>query len=235
MGLVMVMGLFIQGYYASSAVADEKPELKGRVFDSEGNVLQGASVFLYDTHDIRRPVDLVSPQTDTDGRFRMLVPPGKYWAVARYKRSGRYGLGPLMTGDKFSGDPVEIELSPGEEFTLDFTVLEITEFARLKMKIREDTLKIQGRILNEAGIPVPMAYAIAHRVEKVSAMPDYLSAWTDNDGEYILYLPNGTYYMGASTKFPPDKGFLLDIKHVLEKDLKELDMVIQSAQDKKDD
>jgi hypothetical protein len=50
----------------------------------------------------------------------------------------------------------------GEEQMVDFIAMDIMEFARQK-KNRADCIRIKGRLVDEQGRPVRMAYAIANR------------------------------------------------------------------------
>ncbi|MBI5203474.1 MAG: carboxypeptidase regulatory-like domain-containing protein [Nitrospirae bacterium] len=192
--------------FVTAAPAGEKSILKGRVLDMGEKAVEAARIFVYNSPEIRRPSDFISANTDKDGRFHMFLPPGKYWAVARLKKTEGYG--PLMPGDKHSGEAKEIVIAPGMEFEMDFTVSDLKEASRMKKRIKENYFKINGRIINEKGLPVRMAYVFANRNEKVSGVPDYLSAWTDEDGHYTLYLPKGRYYMGAAVTFPPGQNSL---------------------------
>lgn len=226
---VLITSQFIFSFFLLlPAFAEQKAVLKGRILDMEGKALKGASVFIYDSSETKRAVDLVSAQTGEDGFFRVALPSGRFWAIARIKAGGRYGLGPLMPGDKFSGEPMEIELAPGEERVVDFVVMDIMEFSRQKKKISSDYIRIKGRITDEKGQPVRMAYAFANMQEKSPKIPDYLSAWTDDEGQYTLYLPRGEYYVGYATAFPPDENYMTDRTVVAETDKAEIDIVIKT-------
>lgn len=226
---ILIIAQFIFScLFLQAAFAEQKPVLTGRVIDKDGTALQGALVFIYDSPDIRRPVDLVSSQTGEDGLFRMELPAGSYWVVARRKVAGRFGLGPLMPGNKFSGEPTEITVANGQELTIDFTVLDIMEFARQKKKVREDCVRIKGRLVDENGRPVSMAYAMANTQEKAPAIPDYVSGWTDEDGYFTLYLPGGKYYLGYATAFPPGKKYVMDRTVAAQKDTADIEIVVRS-------
>jgi len=206
-------------------MAEEKSVLKGRVLDIEEKPVESAEIFIYNSPDVRRPADFMSARTDKEGRFSVDLPIGKYWAVARL-RKGTERYGPLMPGDKHSGEPVEIYLTPNSEIEKDFTVVDIREVTRLKKKIREDYIKIKGRILDKNSSPVKMVYAIANKNKVITGMPDYLSAWTDDEGYYTLYIPRGKYYIGYATAFPPAKDYNINREVVFEADKIDLDIII---------
>lgn len=210
-------------------MAEEKSVLKGRVLDTEEKPVEGAEIFIYNSPDVRRPADFMSARTDKEGLFSVVLPIGKYWAVARL-RKGTERYGPLMPGDKHSGEPVEIDITPNSEIEKDFTVVDIREVTRLKKKIREDYIKIKGRILDKNGFPVKMVYAIANKNKVIAEMPDYLSAWTDDEGYYTLYIPRGKYYIGYATVFPPAKDYNINREVVLEADKIDLDIIINSGE-----
>ena len=121
---------------AGEVSALEKAVLTGQVFDIKGNTVEGAEIFVYGTFDTRRPADFISARTDDEGRFQMNLPLNTYWVVARTRQGEKYG--PLMPGDRHSGEPVEIELDHAGEFIQDFSVMDIIDAARLMKKIRED-------------------------------------------------------------------------------------------------
>ncbi len=191
--------------FPARALCGETSVLSGRILDVSGNPVEGAKVFVYDGKDIRRPADFISAQTDKDGRFRMVLPAGAYWPVARLKKSGEYG--PLMPGDKHSGEPEGVTIAAGAGLVMDFIVADLREAARAKTKVRPDNFKIQGRIIDQNGSAKMDAYAFANSSDGVSGMPDYLSAWVDEEGRYTLYLPGGRFFMGAASQFPSAHGY----------------------------
>ncbi|OGW37076.1 MAG: hypothetical protein A2Y97_01685 [Nitrospirae bacterium RBG_13_39_12] len=223
-----ITAVFLSFFFFIAANAEEKSILKGRVLDIKENPVENAEIFIYDSPDVRRPADFISPKTDKDGHFNVILPSGIYWAVARLRSEEKYG--PLMPGDKHSGDPVEIELSPGKELEKDFTVVDIKEVVRLSKKTSEDYIKIKGLILDKNGSPVKMAYAIANKNRDAAEIPDYISAWTDYRGDYTIYLPPGKYYIGAARVFPPGLNFTINNEVVLDADKTDLDIVIDNAE-----
>ncbi len=211
----------ILAFDCSMARADQSV-LKGRISDVEGRAIEGARLFVYDSPAVRRPADFICGLTGKDGLFRLVLPPGKYWAVARIKKTEGYG--PLMPGDKHSGEPAEIDLAAGREVNQDFIVADIREVRRIKTKDREGPVKITGRVLDEKGSPVAKGYAVANRTEKISGIPDYVSAWVDAEGRYALYLPPGKYYLGIAATFPPDQPLSLKGPVMLNADRSNLDI-----------
>ena len=178
--------------------------LKGRILDTGAKPVEGGEVFVYDSVLTRRPADFISPKTDGQGLYRIVIPTGKYWVVARVRSGARYG--PLMSGGKHSGEAVEVEATPGGELLLDFTVADVREMARDQHKTGEGYRKVGGRIVDRDGRPVRGAYAFARREHNGAWLPDYISPVDDEDGRYTLFLPSGRYCLGGSTTYPPEDG-----------------------------
>jgi hypothetical protein len=215
--------------FPATALAEEKSIFKGRVMDTEEKPVEGVEIYIYNSPDVKRPAEYLSSKTDKDGHFQIVLPTGKYWVVARLRKGEKYG--PLMPGDKHSGDPVEIELTSNKEFEKDFIVADIRESLRAKQKIREDYFKIKGRILDKNGLPVKMVYAIANKSKVIigKPIPDYVSTWTDEEGYYTLYLPKGKYYIGYAIKFPPgQKYYFLNKEVFFDSDKSDLDIITNS-------
>ena len=210
----------------TETVPSERSVFKGIVNDVNGMVAGGANIYIYNSPDVRRPADFIV-RTGKDGRFRIELPSGKFWTVARLKKSDGYG--PLMAGDKHSGEPVEMALDPGTELEVDFTIKDLNDATRLIRKTREDIIKVEGRIIDINGRPVSMAYTIASRTEKAVVIPDYLSSWTDAAGRYVLYLPRGKYHLGYAFKFPPGQNYIKVGEMLFEANRSDLDIVSNSA------
>jgi hypothetical protein len=224
--LVLLFLLLLPAVSLNSAdvSAGENATLTGRIRNVDGKPVEGAEVFIYSSAQVRRTADFISSPSDTEGRYTIFLPAGTYWCVARWRKGGAR-FGPLMPGDKHSGEPMEIEVSRGAS-PADFTVADLKEAAALiKKKTREDYLKIRGRILDRDGKPAQGAYAIASTTRSVSEIPDYLSPWTDETGSYTLYLPRGKYYFGASARFPPGSRTAFARELLLEGDKDDLDII----------
>jgi hypothetical protein len=185
---------------AFQAFALETHLLKAKASDIEGRPMEGAKLFLYDSPNVRRPAEFISSLSDRAGQVQIDLPPGKYWVVARFKSDGKYG--PLMPGDKHSGEPLEVDLTAGG-VDADFVVADIRELGQKKRASATDALRLKGRVVDTQGAPVAQAFVFANRSKEFSELPDFISAWTGDDGQYEVYLPPGaTYYVGVSRQFP---------------------------------
>ncbi len=220
--------LLVPVYPAASA--GDASVFKGKVSDVDGRAVEGARIFVYGAPEVRRSADFISAPTDKDGLFRMVLPPGKFWSIARLKKGEDYG--PLMPGDKHSGEPVEIELASGSEVSMDFTVADLKEAQKKRTREREGAAKISGKIVDENGAPVRGAYAFANRSETVSGIPDYLSAWVDDEGRFALYLPRGKYCLGGAIMFPPGQSYVLQGEMTFDGDKSGVTIVLTSRKNR---
>ena len=173
--------------------------LNGRVVDASGNPVEDAEVFAYDSATTRRPADFISARTGKDGTFSLSLPRGKYWTVARVRKGEKYG--PLLPGDRHSGEPAEVEPGSGPELKKDFVVADIREVAQNRQKTREDYFRLSGRIVDRSGKAVKNAYVCVSGEDDI---PAFISRWTDESGEYSLYLPPGKHSVRAAAQFPPE-------------------------------
>lgn len=190
--------------------------LKGTVLGMDGEPVAGAEIFLYRTPETRRPADYITSRTGLDGQFHISVSPGTYWAVARVRSGEMYG--PLVEGDKHSGEPEEVTIHSDEELALDFTVLSLREAARRVKRIREKYLRLSGRMVSLQGEPLRDVYVFANRISEVGEFPDYISAWTSDDGVFSLTLPKGRYYIGYASEFPTGGNYSISGEVVMESD-----------------
>lgn len=222
----MLAFVFILAAAAPSVQGEDKPLIRSTVVDMEGNPMPGAYIFFYDSADTKRAVDLVSPVTDQNGYCEKAVPPGTYWVVARLKREGDFDMGPLMIEDKVSAYPEEIEVVPGQKLDLTFTVMDLLDTVRTSTKKREDLSRIAGRVMNGNGEPVKKVFVFANRHDKAVLMPRYFSAWTGEDGQYTLYMPQGKYFLGVSASFAPDLKYTASTPITVEGDIAEENLVV---------
>jgi len=216
--------LLPQTFGEDFAIAFETGLFSGQVVDVGKLPVQGAEIFIYTTTNVRGPADYISAPTDKDGSFRISLPPGVYWAVAR-ARQGEAEVGPLMPNDRHSGEPLEIEITTGETLQENFTVMNLKESAQLIQKIDAAYAKIQGRILAKDGQPIKNAYAYAFQEGATTEIPTFLSTWTDSSGTYTLFLPPGTYYLGMATEFPPTTNVKKNTKMLIKKDMIGVDLI----------
>ncbi len=206
----------------SSLCAEESAQLKGTIIDVEGSPVQGAMLYVYNSPDVRRTAEFIS-LSDKDGQFSIKVPAGKYWLIARVKKGEDYG--PLMPGDRHSGDPVEIELVPAGKEEMDFVVADLKDAIRMKREAMDRPFKITGRIIDKNGDPLANVYAIANKSREITRFPDYISAWADDKGRFTLFIPEGKYYLGGAEEFPPGGRYFISQEISADADKSGIDIV----------
>ncbi|MDW7774486.1 MAG: carboxypeptidase-like regulatory domain-containing protein [Desulfobulbaceae bacterium] len=188
---------------AGNGRAEERSVFSGHIVDVAGDPVPGAEVFIYSSDNVRQAPDYIAPPTDERGEFRVILPPGRYWTVARL-RQDREKFGPLLPTDKHSGPPLEVDILSGEQTEEVFTVADLQETSRLAVKFDTSFARVEGIIRNSEGQPVANGYVYANREKNFKKIPDFVSAWTDGSGRYTLFLPPGTYYLGPAREFPPE-------------------------------
>jgi hypothetical protein len=180
-------------------LAEENITISGRISSIGGEPVAGAEVYLYSSANTRKPADYISQKSSPAGSYRMIVPKADYRAIARIKKGERYG--PLMPGDRHSGEPVKVVPDDGKELTLDFTVADMQELAQRQEKDRGELGEIYGTV-SATGSSIASIYVYA-RTGRISAtMPEYYSGWVAADGKFSLKLPPGRYFLGTATEFP---------------------------------
>ena len=184
----------------NSGAAADNMVISGRITDLDGKPVAGAEVYFYTSGNTRKPADFISPKATTDGDYRITLPKAGYLAIARLKKGERFG--PLMPGDRHSGEPALIKPDDESEITLNFTVADMQELAQRRDKGREELAEVGGR-LESGGKPVAAAYAYARIGRLTATLPEYFSNWTGSDGQYRIMLPPGRYFIGTATEFPP--------------------------------
>jgi hypothetical protein len=187
-------------FFMSAVALGENRALQGVIKDESGKPVSGAELYLYDSLKTRRPADFISAKTGPDGRYFMNVPSGVYWGVARVRHGVQYG--PLLSGDLHSGEPREIILTEANP-EHSFTVADIRETSRAKEKSRSDISRVNGTIRDQFGQPVSSATVYVWSDPFSERIADFISSWSEDDGEYSLYLLPGRYRVMATQTFPP--------------------------------
>ena len=133
------------------------------------------------------------------GDFRLNLPPGDYYLLARKRMQGGQ-FGPIEIGDYFNyyfGNPVHIEEGQLHE-------IKVETVTRLSM-LEEDVVDLQGisgQVVDAAGKPRAGLYVFAYRQVEMTGNPDFFSAPTGLDGHFKISLPDsGPYYLLARQAF----------------------------------
>jgi len=134
------------------------------------------------------------------GTFRLRLPPGEYWLMARKRaRGGRYG--PIEIGDYFNayyGNPVRIEAGQVRRIKLET----ITRLSMLEEGDAPPFRGVRGVIDGPDGRPAAGLHVFAYRKPAMTGTPAFFSAATGADGRFELSLPGaGPYYLLAREAF----------------------------------
>ena len=133
------------------------------------------------------------------GKFRINLPPGDYYLLARKRaRGGQFG--PIEQGDYYNyyyGNPVHVSAGEARE-----TQIEMLE--RLAMLEEEvvDFRGVRGLIVDASGKAQSGLYVFAYRTAEMAGTPDLFSEPSGLDGRFNLALPDaGPYYLLARQAF----------------------------------
>jgi hypothetical protein len=195
-------------------IACEKKPQKSTITGTVYQTMPSFYVYVYkENMDLKGPA-FAETISDKDGNFSIQLPPGKYFLVARMRRSGDIA-GPIEVGD-FKSEvigPIKIE-EDGKILKQDIKVFKKTGESKdiaIKENKSETKTGISGTIYNSEGKPVAGARVHVYDHVQMSERPKFVSSPTGPDGKYIIYLPKGgTYYLAARDKFggPPKVGDL---------------------------
>lgn len=165
----------------------------------QGEPLEKAYLYVYKdpSKHFKGPGYFIQPVARGD--FRLNLPPGDYYLLARKRMQGGQ-FGPIEIGDYFNyyfGNPVHIEAGQVQE-------IKIETVTRLSM-LEEEVVDLQGlsgRVVNAAGVPQAGLYVFAYRTPAMTGNPDFFSSPTGADGTFTITLPDsGPYYLLARQAF----------------------------------
>lgn len=186
-----------------SVVDQGRTGIKGQAFLKEtGDPVAGAYVNIYPNSftNLLGPSQFLSRPTDADGRYQLDMPPGTYYIVARKRISGQ-PTGPLSQGDFYSEHQrVVTTVTPGRVAVVNLSMVSMKApmfFKKVQVQNATDT-GIRGTIVDQQGQPVPGGFAMAYVNNNLQRLPDYASTLSDENGQFVLYLPHGgTFYLAA--------------------------------------
>jgi hypothetical protein len=157
-------------------------------------------------------------KVDENGKFKAVLPEGKYYMGASKKLSGE-PLGPPQDGDFFfisqdeKGNPKLHAVRKNEVIDMGI-ISEAVPFSK-KTLVREGITSIEGTILNEKGKPVEGIIVFAFSTPTMVGRPLFVSYRSDKDGKYLLRLhAGGTYYLKARVNYeggPPSADQIMGV------------------------
>lgn len=174
--------------------------------------VENVCVYVYkEGSDLRRSPYVISEPTGIDGEFRLELPDGSYFFVARKRVSGNQS-GPVQQGDIKSEviGPITVKNGDPVVLSIDCFIKQGDEKAVSTLPEMSKT-GISGTIYDADGNPVEGVRVHVYTYVQMAERPKFVSVKTGPDGKYIIYLPQGgTYYMAARDEFggPPKIGDL---------------------------
>ncbi|GAB4178075.1 MAG: hypothetical protein Tsb0017_17700 [Geothermobacteraceae bacterium] len=164
-----------------------------------GTLLRGneplaqASVEIYLKADKDRSVQpFAVGSTDDEGRYRIDLPPGRYFIIGK-KRTETADGRPLMLMAECPANPVQVDRG-----LLQVAPFGLREMGRDGQLVPEPGTGLDGRVVFEgAGVEHAFVYVYTDR-ELNSVGPGYGAAVeTGSDGAFHLDLPSGTFWLAA--------------------------------------
>lgn len=180
-----------------------KTGIRGHVYiKSTGEALSGSYVNIYPdaVTNLLGPSQFMSIPTDTQGNFQIDVPAGVYYVVARKRLSGQ-PTGPLSPGDYYSEHQrlvTKVETGKLVAVDLPVVVMKAPMFFNSRQTDQQTSTGFKGVLVDQSGQPVRGGFAMAYADQEMKRLPDFISTLSDEQGRFVLYLPEGgTYYLGA--------------------------------------
>ena len=189
-------------------VALPETGVRGRLL-AEGEPVAAATVYVYteNASGLMGPSYGESVQSDATGRFQMNLPAGRFFFAAR-KRSDGSRMGAPAADDLngvYPANPIEVSAGAYTELP-DLILTPVDASVRAERladgKFNTTPTWFSGRVVNQDGRPVQDIYVFAYLDSRMVGKPTYISAASDAQGFYRLYLgTGGTYYLGARSTF----------------------------------
>ena len=225
--IAMIASLIILLLFSIAFTAEERPpaaEVKtgaitGTIMITGAGPLKDGQVMLYDAAAGPPPMPFkyertpdIAKELNAEGRFKIELPPGKYYLGAIKRLSGER-IGPPQTGDYVfrsldeKGNPKEYLIQAGS--VLDIGTVSAAPLKPERLLSHAVTTSIEGFVKGKGGKPVADAVVAAFVTPAMQGKPLFVSEKTGKDGKYVLRVPPGTYYLRARNVFasgPPQEG-----------------------------
>ena len=172
--------------------------LQGRI-SYQGEPLEQSYLYIYQDYqkNFKGPAYFIQPVAR--GNFRLSLPPGEYYVLARKRaRGGQFG--PIEIDDNFNyyyGNPVQIKAGEVQQ-------IELETIKRLAMLEEEEQAfqGVTGRVVGPEGQGVAGLRVFAYQDQQMSGMPRFFSPATDENGYFQLQIPEfGSYHLLARKSF----------------------------------
>ncbi len=172
--------------------------LQGRI-SYQGEPLEQSYLYIYQDYqkNFKGPAYFIQPVAK--GNFRLSLPPGEYYVLARKRaRGGQFG--PIEIDDYFNyyyGNPVQVKSGEVQQ-------IELETIKRLAMLEEEEQAfqGIKGRVVGPDGQGISGLRVFAYRDQQMSGMPSFFSPESDKNGYFQLSIPElGSFHLLARRSF----------------------------------
>lgn len=182
----------------AAPIAAKRSGLQGRI-SYQGEPLERSYLYIYQDYkkNFKGPAYFIQPVAKGD--FRLSLPPGEYYVLAR-KRSRGGQFGPVEINDHFNyyyANPLRIEANQVRQ-------IELETIKRLAMLEEEEGAfqGIKGQVLGPDGKGVAGLRVFAYQQQEMNGMPRFFSPVTDEQGFFQLPIPEfGSYFLLARKSF----------------------------------
>ncbi len=198
--------------------------ISGQLLTTAGEPLAGGMVYFFDTavgpppaHEKYWRVPDFMKRLDTEGKFTMELPEGRYYMGATRKLTGK-PVGPPREGDYFfiSTDDkgVPLTYSVKSNSTIDVGKLaKAVPFKISTVNYGKGITAFEGVVLDDEGKPVENAFVFAFVSAAKVGRPLFTSDPTGRDGKFILRVhDSGRYYLKVRSMYgggPPVAGEII--------------------------
>jgi len=174
--------------------AGERSGISGQVlFEDTG--LGRAYVHIYrDTGTNFRGMGYAAQPTDAEGRFRLRLPPGQYYLLAR-KRQGGGMYGPPGVNDHigyYPGNPVEIREGAVKSLSIE-TTMRVDKLEEIWFAEQQGAGWLKGVVHDSVSAPVEGVYLLFYRNSVTSGAPAFVAGPTDEAGRFKVRSAAGTF------------------------------------------
>ncbi len=156
-----------------------------------------------------RGMGVATLPTDSEGRFRTRLAPGRYYLLARKRKAGGM-FGPPGKDDHigyYFGNPVEVREKETRDVTLEMTT-RIDLLEELWFKEGKGAGWFNGRVTDQVGRPVSGLYVLFYSGLEMSGTPAFIAGPTDGSGDFQVRAAPGRYRLLARSSIggPPTEG-----------------------------
>jgi hypothetical protein len=190
-------------------LTSERPGVSGRIL-FEDEPLGRAYVHVYrDGRSNFRGMGMAALPSGPEGRFRIKLPPGRYYIVAR-KRQGGGVFGPPGQNDYigyYHGNPVEVRAGEIRPVTLE-TTTRVDLIEEIWFKDEKGAGWFRGTVADGEERPVEGVYVLFYSDPGMAGAPVFVAGPSDSKGGFKVRAAEGKYYLLARSKLggPPEPG-----------------------------